>query len=131
MQIIRSIILALGFVAAGGVAAVGQDFGKGLVAAQSGDFATALKEWLPLAEQGDALAQTGVGFMYDNGFGVVQDYAESVNWYRLAAEQGNQDAQYNIGLMYANGNGVIQDYAEAVKWYRLAAELISVENKHT
>jgi TPR repeat protein len=34
-----------------------QDFGKGLAAAQSGDFATALKEWRPLAEQGDAQAQ--------------------------------------------------------------------------
>jgi uncharacterized protein len=52
MQIIRSIILALGFVAAGGVAAVGQDFGKGLAAYQTGDFATALKEWSPLAKQG-------------------------------------------------------------------------------
>jgi uncharacterized protein len=41
--------------------------------------------------------------MYDNGNGVVQDYAEAVKWYRLAAEQGNAQAQYNLGLMYANG----------------------------
>ena len=33
------------------------DFQKGLTAAQSGDFATALREWKPLAEQGDAYAQ--------------------------------------------------------------------------
>jgi hypothetical protein len=33
------------------------DFQKGLTAAQSGDFATALREWEPLAEQGDADAQ--------------------------------------------------------------------------
>ena len=119
MQIIRSIILALGFVAAGGVAAVGQDFGKGLVAAQSGDFATALKEWSPLAGQGDAGAQTSLGFMYYNGDGVVQDYAEAVKWYRLAAEQGDAYAQYALGVMYGSGTGVVQDYAEAVKWYRL------------
>ena len=30
------------------------DFDKGLAAAQKGDFATALLEWTPLAEQGDA-----------------------------------------------------------------------------
>ena len=29
------------------------DFNKGLEAAQAGDFATALKEWKPLAEQGN------------------------------------------------------------------------------
>ena len=33
------------------------DFQKGLDAANRGDFATALKEWRPLAEQGDADAQ--------------------------------------------------------------------------
>jgi uncharacterized protein len=106
MQITRSIILALGFVAAGGVFAVGQDFGKGLAAYQTGDFATALKEWSPLAGQGDAGAQTSLGFMYYNGDGVVQDYAEAVKWYRLAAEQEYSQAQTNLGVMYDNGDGV-------------------------
>ena len=37
-----------------------QDFQKGLAAAHSGDFATALREWTPLAKQGNAEAsQTG------------------------------------------------------------------------
>ena len=121
MQIIRSIILALGFVVAGGVAAVGQDYGKGLAAAQSGDFATAFKEWLPLAEQGNADVQRNIGLMYQNGDGVVQDYVEALKWWRLAAEQGNVDAQASLGTSYSIGNGVTQDYAEAFKWYRLAA----------
>ena len=33
------------------------DFQKGSAAYKSGDFATALREWKPLAEQGDADAQ--------------------------------------------------------------------------
>ena len=37
------------------------DFNKGLTAAQSGDFATALKEWKPLAEEGNAAAQFNLG----------------------------------------------------------------------
>jgi len=86
--------------------AVAQDFDKGLAAAKVGDFATALKEWKPLAEQGNAEAQNNLGLMYYKGEGVVQDYKEAVKWYRLAAEQGNGDAQRNLGFMYDIGKGV-------------------------
>jgi len=48
-------------------AAYAQDLQKGLAAAQAGDYATALQEWRPLAEQGDASAQYNLGTMYDNG----------------------------------------------------------------
>ena len=99
-----------------------QDFDKGLAAAQAGDFATALQEWMPLAEAGDADAQYNLGVMYNEGDGVLQDYKEAVKWFRLAAEQGHANAQYNLGQMYRKGNGVPQNYKEAVKWYRLAAE---------
>jgi TPR repeat protein len=43
------------------------DFQKGLTAAQSGDYATALREWTPLAKQGNAGAQFSLGFMYEKG----------------------------------------------------------------
>jgi TPR repeat protein len=99
-----------------------QDFDAGLRAAQAGDFETALKEWRPLAEQGNAGAQVNLGKMYAEGLGIPQDYAEAVKWYRLAAEQGISQAQKNLGARYDNGEGVPQDYAEAAKWYRLAAE---------
>jgi uncharacterized protein len=62
-----------------------QDFYKGSVAAHSGDYVTALKQWLPLAEQGNASAQYSIGWMYGSGNGVAQDYAEALKWYRLAA----------------------------------------------
>ena len=98
------------------------DFQKGWTAAKSGDYATALREWTPLAEQGHAGAQNNLGLMYDNGEGVPQDDKTAVKWYRLAAEQGNANAQTNLGVMYDNGRGVPQDYKTAVKWYTLAAE---------
>ena len=101
--------------------AAAQDFDAGFAAAQSGDYATALREWTPLAKQGDADSQYNLGVMYDTGQGVPQDDAEAVKWYRLAAAQGLAEAQYNLGLMYANGEGVPQDDAEALKWFRLAA----------
>jgi TPR repeat protein len=98
------------------------DFDKGLTAALSGDYAAALQEFRPLAEQGNASAQYSLGVMYDNGHGVPQDYAEAATWYRRAAEQGHASAQYNLGIAYDNGRGVSQNYAEAATWYRKAAE---------
>jgi TPR repeat protein len=74
------------------------------------------------AEQGDAAAQSSLGFLYNFGaLGVPQDYAEAARWYRLAAEQGNTTAQYNLGTSYIDGRGVPRDGTEAVRWYQLAA----------
>lgn len=94
----------------------------GWSAYNSSDYATALKLWRPLAEQGSAPAQHNLGVMYDRSQGVPQDYAEAVKWYRLAADQGDAKAQSKLGLMYANGRGVPLVNAEAVKWYRKAAD---------
>ena len=99
----------------------GADFNKGVAAYKSGDFATALREFKPFAEQGHAGAQRNLGVMYEFGNGVPQDYKTAVNWYELAAVQGHADAQKNLGVMYEFGNGVPQDYKTAVNWYELAA----------
>ena len=74
------------------------------------------------AEAGVPSAQFSLGFRYNTGQGVPQDYVEAVRWYRLAADQGYATAQANLGVMYADGQGVPQDYVEAVRWYRLAAD---------
>ena len=70
----------------------------------------------------NAVSQNNLGVMYQNGYGVTQDYNEAVKWYRKSAEQGYAVGQYNLGAMYDNGYGVTQDYNEAVKWYRKSAE---------
>ena len=99
------------------------DLKKGLEAYEAGDYAAALKEWKPLAEQGIADAQWALGLMYARGAGVIQDYAEAVKWYRLAAEQGDAIAQYGLGRMYADGKGVIQDNVYAHMWFNISASL--------
>ena len=68
------------------------------------------------AEQGNAAAQSNLGFMYDNGRGVPQSDTEAVFWYRKAAEQGYVFAQSNLGFMCSNGRGTPQNDTEAVKW---------------
>jgi uncharacterized protein len=73
-----AILLAVSMTLSSPVAA--QDLQKGFSAYQAGDYATALQEWKPLAEQGNATAQYNLALMYGNGRGVPQDYAEAVKW---------------------------------------------------
>jgi len=77
---------------------------------------------LAKAKAGDADAQFSLGWLYDQGQGVTQDYAQAAAWYRKAAEQGDASAQFNLGSLYRQGRGVPQDYAQATAWYRRAAE---------
>ena len=116
----RIALVAVLLVSLVGLARAG--FNEGVAAYNRGDYATALKEFHSLAEQGNTTAQSNLGVMYYHGAGVPQDYAEAAKWFRRAAEQGNTTAQYNLGVMYAKGKGVPQDYHEAAKWYRKAAE---------
>ena len=99
----------------------GADFQKGETSFQSGDYATALREWTPLAEQGHANTQYNLGWMYRKGKGVPQDYKTAVKWFRLAAEHGNAKSQYNLGFMYYEGQGVIEDNVYAHMWWNIAA----------
>ncbi len=116
----RHAIIAVLLLAALAGTAVAGPFEDGESAYQRGDYATALREFRVLAEQGDADAQTNLGFIYNYGQGVPQDYAEAANWYRKAAEQGHTGGQYNLGLMYFRGWGVPQDDVQAHMWLNLA-----------
>lgn len=98
------------------------DFDKGFAAYERGDYQAAVRQWRPLAQNGDAKAQFELGLMYRYGLGVDRDYGEAVKWFRRAAEQGNEGGQSNLGSMYQKGLGVPRDPVEAIKWFRLAAE---------
>ncbi|MBN4048073.1 sel1 repeat family protein [bacterium AH-315-O15] len=74
------------------------------------------------ANQGDALAQTALGFIYQSGEGVPENFTQAVVWYRIAADQGYAPAQANLGVMYSNGTGVPQDLPEAAAWLLKAAD---------
>jgi len=65
---------------------------KGLDAYERGDYDTALKEFRPLAEQGDPLAQANLGGMYAEGEGLLKDYVLAHMWANLAAAQGLESA---------------------------------------
>ena len=97
------------------------DYLAGVDAYLRGNYATALSELRPLAEQGYAGAQYNLGLMYDKGYGVPQDYEQARQWYEKAAAQGYAKAQYNLGVLYHNGNGVPKNLVQAHKWFNLSA----------
>jgi uncharacterized protein len=113
---IAAMIVLIGL---GGAGSARADFQAGLKAAQAGDYATALREWRPLAEQGHATAQYNLGLMYGKGRGVLQNYQEAMKWYRKAVEHGNVSAQVNLGAKYVTGTGVLQDNVLAHMWFNI------------
>ena len=98
------------------------DFQAGGDAYKRGDYETAAKEFLPLAEKGDHRAMYALGSMYSVGRGVEQSFEEAFKWFQRAAKYGRPDAEYKLGIMYAQGFGVDQDYRRALNWFGKSAK---------
>lgn len=101
--------------------AAAADLSRGLAAVERRDWAAALAEFEPLAEQGVPDAQVNLGNLYLKGWGVREDPAAALRWFRKAADQGNAVGQGKLGLMYFFGFGLAVDHAEAARWFRKAA----------
>jgi hypothetical protein len=84
---LRSIFIFLFLMIVGGSVAGPLEDAK--VAYDHRDYATALRFWRRLADQGNAEAQKNLGNMY---------------YHHLAADQGYARAQHNIGNMYSNAH---------------------------
>ncbi len=97
------------------------DFQRGAAALEIGDYATAYREFRPLAERGHQDAQFALGEMYRNGAGVPQDDAQAFAWFRRAAEAGHTESQTVVGLFHAYGVGTEKDAFQAYFWFSLAA----------
>ena len=73
------------------------------------------------AQQGEKSAQVKLGYLYEQGLAVQQDYQQALRWYSVAAEQGYPEAQYLLGRLYQFGLvGSSPDYTVAKQWYALA-----------
>jgi uncharacterized protein len=70
-----------------------------------------------------------LGFKYEHGFGVPQNYVAAADLYRRAAEQGDAFAQAQLGLSYDKGHGVPHDLILSYKWLDLAAARASRPNR--
>lgn len=97
----------------------GADFQTGKRAYEQKDFATAMKEFTPLAQQGNADAQLFLGKMHMSGQGVPKDADLAVKWFKAAADQGNAEGQFFLGAMYLLP---AKDIPQGLRWLRLSAE---------
>lgn len=116
----RQILILIYLLMAPSLSWAGYD--EGAAAVMRGDYATALTELRPVADQGDPRAQVLLGNMYREGLGVPKDASSAALWFRRAADQRLPQAQLQLGHLHRKGAGVPQSYVEAASWYRKAAE---------
>lgn len=117
----RTMVLAVAVSFTGDIS-IAQDFDKSIAAYDNGDYQAAFQELLPLADKGNASAQSNLGDMYENGEGVNANASETVPWYRFAADQSNAMAQNILGLMYEGGKSIIEDAINVSMWFNIAGE---------
>jgi TPR repeat protein len=98
---------------------LGTDLHAGERAYQRRDYAGAMKELAPLAQEGIVDAQVLLGKMYMLGQGVPKDTDLALRWFRSASDQGNAEAEFFLGAMYLLP---AKDVPQGLRWLRLSAE---------
>jgi TPR repeat protein len=107
--------------------AAGADFEAGWKAYQQGDFAAAMAEWRPLAEEGHARAQFNMGILYDDGRGVERSRDMAIEWWTQAAAQGLPVAH----LMHIDTPDGKPNVEGAIRWLEKAADSGFVRSLYT
>ncbi|MEA1675793.1 tetratricopeptide repeat protein [Nitrospirillum sp. BR 11163] len=110
---------------------IGTRLEQGMAAFKAKRYAGALAQLTPLAEQGNADAQTYLGWIYEEPLvtitaigetpAFVPDNAKARMWYEKAAAQGQAHALNNLGSLYFLGRGVPEDQARGITLFQQAA----------
>ena len=80
------------------------------------DYATALRLWKPMAEQGNAEAENGLAALYEGGWGVPKDEDKALSLYLQAAAKGNSAAECSLGETYIVGfQGTPHDVSKGIE----------------
>ena len=69
-----------------------------------------------LAEQGDPIGCTDLGFCFCYGIGCESDQTQAFRWYEKAAKMDFPRAMNNLAVCYIQGLGVEPDPQKAVEW---------------
>ena len=119
MKLHNVVVWAAGMVLAGTatLALAKPDYNAGFLAAESRDYAEAVKNWEPLAKKGDVQAQFNMALLYHSGAGVPMDEKKAVEWYTKAANGGHPLAQEYLAAGYEGGwFGLPKDKNKAAYW---------------
>jgi septal ring-binding cell division protein DamX len=98
------------------------EYKRGRMAFLFGQYETAYKILMPLAEQGHSKSQATIGWMYHIGKGKKKNLGQAYSWYEKAAKQNHPVALNNIGVFYEQGLFVGKSAKKASKWYKESAE---------
>ncbi|MFO8004115.1 tetratricopeptide repeat protein [Thioalkalivibrio sp.] len=120
-------LLLLSMTAAAGVSddTTGQDAearAHAHMALEPPDWDAARAAFVEAAEQGSSSAMSYLGWMYEEGHGVVRDAEQAAQWYGRAARAGAHDFAVKLGWMYLGGDGVDQDREQAEFWFSRAVQ---------
>ncbi len=80
----------------GGAAAVAGPWEDGMAAYNRGDYVPAIRLFRPLAEKGNAKAQSVLGVMYRRGQGVARSPVRAFLWFSRAAARGDAKAKAEL-----------------------------------
>jgi TPR repeat protein len=94
---------------------------QALEALARNDYKSAVPLFQKSADEGSAIGQTYLAWMYHKGKGVPQDYAKAIALYQKAADQGYAPAESRLGFLLVMGEGVPQDYEKALTLFEKAA----------
>lgn len=99
------------------------NYQAGYLAYKAEDWDTALYHLEPLAERGNAAAQSVLSDMYYFGDGVPQDHRRSFELAAKAAEGGDEHGHFRLGYAYYVGHGTEVDYRKAREHYQMSMDL--------
>ncbi len=99
------------------------DVSDAINAMRAGNFAEAYCVLKPYAESGDPEAQYNIGWMYLNGYGLMMNDSQALDWWQRASDQGYTDASFSIAMLYSLGEGQVEkDMDKAIEYYLMAVE---------
>ena len=79
-----------------------------------------LQECQKMADEGDSIAQTELGYRYRKGIGVAKDNDMAIKWFEAAVAQGNIKAMVELGLLYREATGYVAT-TQALELFERAA----------
>jgi TPR repeat protein len=90
----------------------------------TGDYATAFRIFMSLADSNDTASMCWLGNMYAAGQGVVRSFEKAIYWEMQAAENGDVSALFNLGISHRNQGRI----REARFWFEKGLEKGDSEN---
>lgn len=87
------------------------------------DYDIAFEYYSVAAGLGSAIALNNLGWMYEHGLSVEQDFTRAAEFYEDAAEKGFGDALASLGILYRDGSGFERDHGKALQLFEEARAL--------